>query len=159
MIVIIEGVDRVGKTTLCNMLKECGYQVLNGKLKYDGNNTHIKQLVEHDRIFAQTDLLKLIDNDINLVIDRFHLSQYVYGLINRGENDSEMIMTIDKDLAKLNCKLVFVDPINIQNSSEEHLANLERHQILFDICKQFTKIPYVVVNYDTLKNAITFVRG
>lgn len=151
MIVIVEGIDRVGKSTLTTKLQDKGFKILNGKLKCNDNN--IRQVVETDRICAQLDLLEMIDNEYNIVIDRFHLSQLVYGLINRKMFDKTML-EVDLRLSLLNCELIFVNPKNIDKSCEEHGDDLKIHQALFDMLKCITKIRYRECTYDDIDDLV-----
>jgi thymidylate kinase len=153
MIIIVEGIDRVGKSTLCNRLESIGFSKLNGKLVCE--NAKIRNDIERDRITAQTDLLKIIHNNNDIVIDRFHISQMVYSIMER-EVDVHM-SNIDEELSKLNCKIVFVNPTDIETSSKQHGKDLTMYQKLFDIFKIMTKIPYYECNYDTMDNMVEII--
>ena len=155
MIVIVEGIDRVGKSTLCEKFVKLGFKLLNEKCELPITNLD-RQLIEQERIHSQLAVLKLLSNE-NIVIDRFHLSQIVYGSINRNSLDVSMFK-VDEELSKLNVKLVFVNPTNISKSSNEHGSNLDMHQIMFEMCKRCTKIEYCSVQYDNLEYAVNWVK-
>ena len=152
MIIIVEGIDRVGKSTLCNKLVEKGLLLVNEKCKEVKHNEFRHQL-ENERIKAQTTLLELIHNKANIVLDRFHLSQYVYGVVNRNIDDVSMF-NIDERLSNLDAMLVFVNPVDINRSSTEHGSDLSKHQELFDICKTLTNIPYIETTYYELDDTV-----
>ena len=81
-VIIIEGIDRVGKTTLANLIKR----------KFDAKVFKDKMFVAEDmkdriliteKIATIVNMLKLWPIDKMLVIDRFHLSEVVYGDLDR----------------------------------------------------------------------------
>lgn len=90
MLVILEGPKRCGKTTVAN------YLVNNHNFAYfkdmPVSNALELSKVQHDTrdinacsIFAQAKLLLAMSNQgINIVVDRFHISEVVYGRIYRG---------------------------------------------------------------------------
>ena len=72
MIVILEGCDCTGKTTLANELaKRTGYEIVKG------SSFEISQLGA-DGMFEY--MMGLLDRD-NIIIDRFYHSNYVYGFL------------------------------------------------------------------------------
>lgn len=69
-IIILEGCDGAGKTTLANELhKHTGYEIVKG------SSFEISEMGT-DRMFDY--MMKLLDRK-NIIIDRFYLSNYVYG--------------------------------------------------------------------------------
>lgn len=155
MIVIVEGIDRVGKSTLVNKLVDIGFNKIDAKLTYDGCDNRVAQIVHSNRMLAQIELLKYVHEDI--VIDRFHLSQIVYGILERNEFDENML-DIDKRLSELDAYIVFVEPTDIVSSSEQHGKRLHAHQSLFDFCKYITKIPVLQADYDSLDSIVDMIR-
>lgn len=163
MLVIVEGIDRVGKTTLCNKLaKEFGFKIF----KEDKRRIRSKELLS----FANYGSMQSIVNCYkvfgdNLVLDRFHLTEYVYGTIDR-KVDSKMAFQIfgmtDKKVSTLgeDVFLVLVMPTNLESSSAEHGSDLSEHEKLFENCFDFSSIKNkVIVDYKTLDNAIRFVKS
>ena len=154
MIVIVEGIDRVGKTTLCNKLVANGFVLLNEKCQLPISNLD-RQMIEQERIHSQLAVLKLIKNE-NIVIDRFHLSQIVYGSVNRNSLDTTMF-NVDEELAKIGAKLIIVNPEDLTKSSEEHGSNLDMHFIMFEMCKRCTKMQYYSTCYSSLSCAVEWI--
>ena len=87
MLIIVEGIDRVGKTTLCNMLKDkLGFKIY----KHKNNNFNYSKMDndnETDKMLQLLDLYEQIGSDVNIVFDRFHWSDFVYGKIERNYNE------------------------------------------------------------------------
>ena len=152
MIIIVEGIDRVGKSTLCNMLVDNGYKLINNKCK-NYQHTVLRHELENERIKAQLSILEALPEDVSLVLDRFHFSQYVYGIVNRNLTDLDML-EIDERLSKLNAVLIFVNPTDISRSSIEHGGDLTEHQKLFDFCKSVTLMRYLETDYNNLQDVI-----
>ena len=93
MIVIVEGIDRVGKTTLCEKLKERGFILLkDGGLELF---TEDKKEVQANASLAKIDsTLRFIEQmdkqGFNVVVDRLHLTEIVYGIKDhRSRVDSQ----------------------------------------------------------------------
>jgi len=163
MIVIVEGIDRVGKTTLINkIVKELGFIKYEGIEKYDkinSKNFYLTQRIETEKLFAATSVLKAIDKmKGNIIIDRFHVSEYVYGLCERGYFNSECF-EVDDILGSLNTTLILVRPKDIKQSIKEHGKDLYRHSLLFENFCQETSIKHkIICNYDNLDYAFNKVK-
>lgn len=131
MIVILEGVNRTGKTTIANELTKLGYtyfkdlnveEVINDK-------TINKKSFYKGRIIATVEFLQYIK--INLIIDRYHYSEFVYGLIRRNYI-ADYILSIDKILATLNTKLILMDD-DIEKINERAKKDLTIEKKAFDV--------------------------
>lgn len=154
MIIIVEGIDRVGKTTLCNMIEEStGIKVFKNESFYGkrfGAETEIELINE------LINVVSCIDCDI--VLDRFHLSEYVYGVCDRGYNNLD-IMRVDEMLSKLQCVLIYVKPTDVKVSSSMHGSSLSSHNALFDCVFKMSKIDKFSCDYTTLDKALAFVKS
>lgn len=138
-VIIIEGIDRVGKTTLANLIKR----------KFDAKVFKDKMLVADDmkdrtiiteKIATTVNMLKLWPADKMLVIDRFHLSEVVYGILDREYVNNDM-RKIDDMLSEIkDIQLILVEPTDIEWSSNQHGSDLENHKKLFDLVYEESKI-------------------
>ena len=141
MIVIVEGIDRVGKSTFCKLLTEYGYKILDSKIhtqKTDVDSVVYDRLQE-ERTVAQAQLLSLLDTSEKIVIDRFHLSQYIYGFIDRQRDTSLHMMDLE-NLLLHNTVLVYIMPTNIYISSQQHGSDLIEHHRLFEEAFNMSKL-------------------
>lgn len=134
MIIIVEGVDRVGKTTLCEKLaKVTGYKIFRDDTRYFGN--HKDAYINTEKINT---LQCLIDNGVvkDIILDRYHFTEFVYGYFDR-EYCNIAMQDIDKRLSNLGHEvlLLYVKPENVILSSIEHGRNLREHNKL--MCKLF----------------------
>lgn len=108
MIVILEGLERTGKSTLAKQFEERGF--VNFK---DHNHTrNMSPEFIRERLDATLSFLIQADkNNINVVIDRYHLSEYFYGRYVRGyeQGHFEYIWFIDEILSHLNTHLILLE--------------------------------------------------
>lgn len=151
MIIIVEGVDRVGKSTLCNMLSKHGYKLLDAKICINETQVspEVYNMLQNERTIAQAQVLALLDKSEKIVIDRFHLSQIVYGLFERNQDNTVSMKSVE-DMLKHNSILVYVEPINIECSSLEHGKDLSQHAAYFDALYESSVLTKRKTNYTSL---------
>lgn len=103
MIVILEGMERTGKTTLKNEFAKRGF------IAYKDYN-HLRDMNPStiaNRLDATLNFLVAADKaGVNVVMDRFHISEIVYAVRMRGTNPSSTCSYCDQVLAQLNTVLV-----------------------------------------------------
>lgn len=141
MIIIVEGIDRVGKTTLVNKLN---LMVDNSKiLKLDRlmGNSNISEKAKDlnlGRAYGLVEAMNLNTKD-NIIIDRFHLTEAVYNTLRENsESDClsikslEYFTSVENMMVKNNYILVLVQPTDIEKSSKEHGSDLSTHKEFFD---------------------------
>lgn len=151
MIIIIEGIDRVGKTTLANMLSERFNIPIYKQERIGGNNqqlnipfggrTNGKTLIRNNLLLNYCRAKTLVDfwnwngyND-NIIMDRFHWTEAVYGLVDRGSVEPMNLMKeLEKDMLSEKDKYLIIQvmPTDIKWSSKQHGSDLTEHQKLFD---------------------------
>lgn len=99
---------------------------------------------ETNAMLAMIDLYKLYP-DNKIIFDRFHLSNLIYGHINRQYNlnsAEENFFTIDKELANLDdVYLIKVNPTDLSRSSKEHGSDLSKHYDMFNKYFKLSNIP------------------
>lgn len=139
MIVILEGANRCGKTTLAKHLIDnygfAYFKDVRSKPKYITESKKTMSVIVSYEIEAIANLLKSISNDINLIVDRFHFTEFVYGNIMRGY-DSNCIQLAENILKDANVKLVYLYRLNEEEENEGLCAAYEK---ALDI----TKLPYI----------------
>ena len=135
MIIIVEGIDRVGKTTLCNKLSEELRMPI-----YKHNNEQFDYSImdndnETDKMLQLIDLYSVLNGDI--IFDRFHMSDLVYGVMLRNYNIQMACgnyKLIDDKLNALGFKqeavLILVEPTDINKSSRDHGEDLAEYDRL-----------------------------
>lgn len=132
MIVVVEGIDRVGKTTFCNKLHELTgwpiYKHDNKQFRYEDMNT----MDETDKMLQMIDLLDAVDDQLDshnkgIIFDRFHFSDYAYGCKYRKGYDSmdgiENVFMIEdrlKEAKQEACLVLMYDKDGPERASIEH---------------------------------------
>lgn len=126
MIVIVEGVDRVGKTTFCRKLEALGFQYFKDCLNVADDESWLKDPMKHLEYVSMgkldttlSMLTSLTEKGINVVVDRLHLTELAYGMNFRKTTAVDLVLKIDEALSKLNCMLVLLQPVNYAESSEQ----------------------------------------
>jgi thymidylate kinase len=137
-IVILEGVNRTGKSTLAALLSTYGYSVMKDNSVHNVCASE-RMVYSKGGILATTQVLEAISNqNVKLVIDRFHLTELVYGEIERGYF-AGYVWGIDDRLAKAGVKLVYMDD-DIKAINERAGKDLERLKFIFDFAFQDSKM-------------------
>ena len=128
MIVILEGLERTGKTTLAKIFEEKGF--INFKDHNHLRNFSVESIAERLDSTLST-LVALDKKGINIVLDRFHISEYIYSTLNRGNNFSlfNHIWYIDEVLSHLNTKLIYLT----REVDEQYLDDYPKHTDGFTI--------------------------
>ena len=153
MIVVVEGIDRVGKTTLVNKLVKAGFINLKDEFII---NEFVEKFDDYSigkcESFVQA-AKNLEEQGHNVVIDRLHLTEYVYGTIrNRGVNE-QAVWAMDMILTNLNAILCYVRPSNIEISNNEAGLNQEKYDEMFEFATKLSSIRRVVTDYNHLDEA------
>ena len=158
MIIIVEGIDRVGKSTFCRILQGRGYKLLDSKIhtKQADVGTETYDRLQEERTVAQAQLLSLLDKSAKIVIDRFHLSQAVYGLYERGRITWPHMQLLEEFICH-NALLVYIKPIDIVESSAQHGKSLIEHAKYFDELYAASSLLKVSGTYKTLNGLLEFV--
>lgn len=158
-IVIVEGIDRVGKTTFVNIMQnKYGYNLVSSKFNdtsYRNSVDIIKgkflpEILETEKIWSVISVLKAIPPNSKIIIDRFHLSEYVYGKCDRNYINSSWEQ-IDQALYELGSLLVYIKPTDIKWSSIKHGEDLSRHLYVFDQLLKITKLQTLTADHNTLE--------
>jgi len=152
LIVIVEGIDRVGKTTLCNKFVEHGFKLFKDSY-FEGMK--ITKDVALEKLNTSLRFLEIFKNE-NIVIDRFHMTEFVYGALERNYTSFE-IEIIDKKLSELDAILILVVPTDksdLKRASEAHGKDLEIYQAIFEA---FFKVSTIRKKYTCDFNSINDV--
>ena len=126
MILIVEGANRTGKSTMIGMLQKLAensgveFQLYNGRIN---NNEHVGTTPEGMYAYAKSvigDLLKEDSNEKLIVFDRFHISEFVYGEAFRGYTN-EYMPKIDGFLDLMDAKVLYMKS-NFKHVADRHKA-------------------------------------
>lgn len=151
MIIIVEGIDRVGKTTLCNKLHER----LNIPIY-----KHDKSKLDYSDMSNESETLKmlhLLDEYDNIIFDRFHWSDYVYGTIERNYNKKQAVLNlllIQSKLLLKNARLIYIKPIDLSMSSNQHGKSLVKHNLRMEYCNRVNRLKSYVCTYNNIDEIV-----
>jgi len=132
VLVILEGIDRVGKTTLANMLVKQGFMYLKDEFLVSTCDDFKSSLSFCDYSLGKCDstvvlLLQLIEQGHDIVMDRLHLTEMVYGTIERKGSKTPELFMLDRILSMKKTLLVMVEPDDINYSNEHAGCDLTEH--------------------------------
>ena len=156
MIIIVEGISRVGKTTLCNKLKnKFGFPI------YKHNNkivdySKMKDDVEKEKMMCMIDVYKTIPS--NIIFDRFHFSNAVYGILLRNYDKNRALNNIKEIEEYLNAAgkviLIKVSPTDLKESSKQYKKDLAPFESLMEELYDHSVLKKYECNYITQENLI-----
>jgi nucleoside 2-deoxyribosyltransferase len=158
MIVVVEGIDRVGKTTLVNKLVDAGF--VNLKDEFVLNKTFISNFPDYslgkcDSFVALA--RKLQSEGKNIVIDRLHITEIVYGLTVRGEANLKGCFAIDMELANMNAILCLVNPSNLELSNELAGEDQSTRNGLFGHYVGMSSMRKIICDYTFLDEVANYI--
>ena len=150
--IIVEGIDRVGKTTLVNLLKEkTGLPVIEDKYIYNDLSNRCNMAANTEKI--QTIINMSRDVSDKFIADRLHWSEYVYGFFDRGYQNKK-VFELEKQLVDLNAKIILVVPTDIKESSRQHGKDLSKYNNAFNGLYLNTRLDKFKCNYNSLNEAV-----
>lgn len=159
MIIIVEGIDRVGKTTLCNKLST----ELNIPIYKHPENIMDYSMMDNTN---ETDkMLQLLDiceiTNANIIFDRFHFSDYVYGILERGyytKIASENLRILDEKLSEMNALIIHIHPTDISSSSRQHGKDLTPYFKLMSDAQDMSKTVVYSCDYNHIDDIVKKIK-
>lgn len=158
LIVVVEGLERTGKTTLCKEFEKRGFVYFKD---FNRINYHDVTSLEGRLDTTLTFLQNLSENGVNVVVDRLHLSEYSYAnTLRKLGGAAKNIDYIDNAIGKLNSVLILCESDNDEEYKDrmllkytdkqiEELSN--RFEYYFDKSEIKNKFEYEFVKYDVSK--------
>ena len=159
MIIIVEGIDRVGKTTLANKLDtELGIDVLKMD-RAGGNNssTYDSAYKNFIRMMTLVEFWNWNGFDQDIVIDRFHWTEAVYSKVDRNNDKPLELMKVVENSMLLHRNkyvIVQVQPTDIERSSSEHGSDLSEHEALFDKLYEQSDLQKIRCKYGSIDKVV-----
>lgn len=151
--IIVEGIDRVGKTTLVNLLKEkTGWPVLNDTYLYETEDMRKDKRVNIEKIKTIANFARDVND--KFIVDRLHWSEMIYGFCDRGYDNVIPVLDVEDELVKVGAKIILVVPTDIESSSKQHGKDLSKHTELFEVMFDDSKMKKFKCDYNTLSDAV-----
>lgn len=137
MVIIVEGIDRIGKSTLCKKLSEkLGFPIY--------KEIGVEKKSREGNVRSQMSLLSLSQTTkCNVIFDRLFASEFVYGVLERDYIIIEAIKDFQEALGVLaeipDIIYVGMYSTDIKKSSKEHGKDLSEYDRLFTMTNRFVK--------------------
>ena len=158
LIVVVEGLERTGKTTLCKEFEKRGFVYFKD---FNRINYHDVVSLEGRLDTTLTFLQNLSENGVNVVVDRLHLSEYSYGNVFRKlKGTARNIDYIDNAISKLNSVLIYCKDSDFEEYKNRMLLKYTPEQVkklseefeyYFDKSEIKNKFEYEFSKYDVSK--------
>lgn len=158
LIVVVEGLERTGKTTLCKEFEKRGFVYFKD---FNRINYHDVTSLEGRLDTTLTFLQNLSENGVNVVVDRLHLSEYSYAnTLRKLGGAAKNIDYIDNAISKLNSVLILCKSDNDEEYENRMLLKYTTNQIealsnrfeyYFNKSEIKNKFEYEFVKYDVSK--------
>lgn len=150
MIIAVEGIDRTGKSTFCEALSnKTGFVNFYAPESDIVLNKDKNMYDEADKCLKLATLADLSSTDV--VFDRFHISDFVYGIVNRNYDVDEAMMLfkkVDQKLAKLGVAIYYFKPIIVAYSSLLEGRDLSKEYELFELFKEASSCVVIETDYN-----------
>jgi thymidylate kinase len=159
MIIVVEGIDRVGKTTLCNRLSEELNIPIYKHSQRVMTYSDMDNVNETDKMLQLLDMCSLLNADI--IFDRFHFSDYVYGILERRYDAKRAMLNLsilDTTLSEMNAILVFIFPTNIKSSSNQHGKDLIPYFKLMTYAYDKSKMHSYSCDYNSIDDIVNQIQ-
>ena len=161
MIIIVEGIDRCGKTTLIDRICEIDKNIIKFKdynvcsKKYTDEGFKDFSLGKLDTSIAM--LKQLSEQGFDIIVDRLHLTEIVYGSIERKQTSYTHIGELDNRLAEMKSLLVLVEPTDLAWSNKQAEKNQTEHYRLFKSVYSNSAIEKYHTDFNHLDEAIKYI--
>lgn len=175
MIIIVEGLDRCGKTTLIQNLNTLLYKESPLNLKF--SNTRNISPADHEQLyldlFKKTTDLFFINKSV--IIDRFILGEHVYGPLYRGYTTSQLRekeetwLKMYPHIADQMYLITLIDdPVNLKNREDElslskgNLSKITTERVAFINVFNACKVPHkllIDINGKSIQEVYSLVKN
>jgi thymidylate kinase len=162
MLVLVEGIDRVGKTTLARRLENLGFLYLKDRFL---SSQVLKDDFDSFSAGKVETAITLIDTLVNkenknVVMDRLHLTELVYGTCNEGRSPkTNVLYELDNMIAKLIPRnlLVFMCPTDMHEANERAGENQVSKQEMFVALTHVSAMNVIKCSYNHIDEDVTLI--
>lgn len=151
-IVIFEGVNKTGKSSIIKMLNEL---IPDSIVFYDRTvrdryaKTFYAKMAMNAQLMTMTQMFKQVPTDKIILLDRFHLSEYVYGKIERSYDCMKDVLVIDDVLAKMGAKIIYMED-NIDGLNDRCGKDMTRYKEEYELILNCSSCMKSKINYEYL---------
>ena len=156
MIILVDGIDRTGKTTLVERLSmEFNYPVFKDDTRY--SLSYGNMVLNSEKLNT---LINVIEKGLvkDAIFDRFHWTEFIYGKVDRGYVNHD-VYDMERRLENYSIKTgnvvqVIMYPDDIDWSNKEHGSELNEHMFLFDFVANMTNVYTMRATYNLIDDCI-----
>ncbi len=151
MILIFEGPDRVGKSTIASRMSEIlnipvfkrSLDEIKEKTLFTDNKFNFKDAMIYDQTYI-VDFLK--QTNTSVIFDRAFPSEYVYSKVFNRETNEEILELVDKKFSELNTFIIIC--LRMKYKYDDEFVNKDNIKLLHDMYK---KDFYIWTKCNTIK--------
>ena len=159
MIVLVEGIDRVGKTSLARRLEASGFIYLKDEFVLGSNFVENFDDYSVGKCDSFVALVKQFDREgKDIVIDRLHITELVYGNeLRKGLVNESACWYLDMVLANLGAYLVHVKPSDIDLSNKLSGEVQNKRASMFDFYIKMSSMTKIETTYENIENTVQYL--
>lgn len=158
MVIIFEGIDKVGKTYLARKVSSA----LNIPIYKKDRERDIRTLSATPINFGNAIGHVQCWNNLkpNLIVDRFYWTEYVYGKLDRGYGSDYYLRLVEHEMLKErdNYLIVYVKPKDLKFSEEQHGSNLSEHLELYNVIYCTSSLKKIVCTYEDFDFVLSTIK-
>lgn len=158
-IIVVEGIDRVGKTTLVNRIVnwfETDPYIKFNVFKHKESYFPYEKMDSHNEADKMLQLIEMVELcNGNVIFDRFHLSEFVYGICNRNYSFKTAYLNrsiVDDMLCRAGAVLAYVKPTSVVQSSVWHGSDLTMHDKLMQASFCDSDMKKIETDFDEIQD-------
>lgn len=157
MLLIVEGSNKVGKSTLIKEIKAENPDAIvldcrTHKIYNDPESTQICNNSVAIAVLHMAISIHEADPDALVILDRFHISEIVYGAYDRNYNAAPEMIEIDRLLCECDMpvRLIYMNSQykHLEGIDPELLLRYKRLQVIMSIALQYSNIERKVLSLD-----------
>lgn len=135
-IIIFEGHDMSGKTTIA---KQLSAKLNIPYFKHNKNGAWWDPIVS--LLYSSEPILQLIEQTgMNIIIDRFHGSEYAYSKAFNRQSLPEIVQKIDNRFAEMNAKIIICEKDSIAYQEDDgHIAPVDKYDSIKEAYRDFAR--------------------
>lgn len=149
-IIIFEGLDGTGKSTIAKKLaEELGLQYFKNHMEHKALEQEVdcyKAMLYMQAPITLAFLSQCSFKENGIILDRFTPSEFAYGHALRGGTDNKIIWEVDKKLAEFGAKIIYCYKYDTLPLNDFSLNECEAIKHYYDIYRKKTKISWLNLN-------------
>lgn len=154
-LIICEGIDRVGKTTIARLFEKAGFIYFKDEWNLTTPDSHTKMYSLGKLDTTLTAINTLLKSGKNVVMDRFYMTEIAYTVANKRDGHETIHYAqsdIESKLLQFSPIVLYVEPSDLfltQNLAKEDQSE---HLKVFDKLIKKTKLSTITTSWERLQD-------